>query len=98
MAPEDYFGNFYPNPVSSGTKDVQTLVKEIAERLNKIEQPKQPQIVYVPQPIPTPAPQVATQATNTTPSDNKIPWGLIAIVGIVGIVVLGIVAVSTRGK
>jgi len=48
-----------------------------------------------PTPIPTSQPQIAY--TNEVPK-TEIPWGLIGIISIVGIITLGIVAVVVGGK
>lgn len=50
-----------------------------------------------PEPTPTPTSQPQIAYTNEVPK-TEIPWGLIGIISIVGIITLGIVAVVVGGK
>jgi len=45
--------------------------------------------------VPQPYPQVATQTNNT---ESGIPWGLIGVIAITGIIAVAIIAIASRRK
>lgn len=60
--------------------------------------PPSPQIVYVPQPYPAKQEPAQLGSNNNTTTTNPMPWGLIGVISVVGLIVLGVVAVSIGRK
>ena len=98
VLPEDYFANFFPQPVKKAedkkgvslediNNTINNLRKDIQEALKANQESK---VIYVPQPVR----EVATETTNT----NSTFWHLLGIIALTGIIVLGIVAIATRRK
>ena len=94
MTPYDYFANLSP---AGGSPQPENTEAKINQVVNKVrEQTPEPKIIYVDKPylvkVPKPV-EVGNPNTN-----YQIPWGLITILGIVGIISVSIVAIVVGGK
>lgn len=89
--PEEYFKSIYgierikreqerqkEREFDKALKEINEKIKVLNEKINKIQIPK---IGY-------------QDYQNSQQEKNSIPWGLIAIISIVGLIVIGIVAIS----
>jgi len=95
MSPYDYFANLSP---AGGSSQPENIEQKINETINQIkQQPPEPKIVYVDKPYPVEVPKLI-EIGSPNANTSEIPWGLITIVSIVGIISLSIVAIVVGGK
>lgn len=95
MTPYNYFTGISPG---GGSPQPEAPKEKIKQAVNKVRQqpPVEPKVVYIDKPYPV---EVPKQVQVGNPNNNyKIPWGLITILGIVGIVSVSIVAIVIGGK
>ena len=93
MNPQDYFTGISPTEVKPGL----STSEKVAQVVEKVrEQAPEPKIIYVDKPYPVEVPKLV-EAGNPE-INSQVPWGLITILGIIGIVSLGIVAIVVGGK
>ncbi len=94
MSPYSYFAELSP---AGGSPQPENVEQKINQAVNKVrEQVPEPKIVYVDKPYPV---EVSKPVEVGNPNTNyQIPWGLITILGIVGIISVSIVAIVVGGK
>lgn len=94
MSPYDYFANLSP---AGGSPPPENIERKINQAVNNMrEQAPEPKVVYVDKPYPVEVPKPIEAGNPDT--NYQIPWGLITILGIVGIISLSIVAIVIGGK
>jgi len=95
MTPYSYFAELSP---AGGSPQPENIEEKINQAVNRArEQTPEPKIVYVDKPYPVEVPKPVKVGS---PNNNnyQIPWGLITILGIVGILSISIVAIVVGGK
>ena len=98
VLPEDYFANFFPQPIKKAEdkkgislEDINNTINNLRKDIyNIVKANQESKVIYVPQPVR----EVATETQNT----NSTFWHLLGIIALTGIIVLGIVAIATRRK
>lgn len=94
MSPYSYFTELSP---AGGSPQPENIGQKINQAVNKVrEQTPEPKIIYVDKPYPVEVPKPVEAGNPNT--NYQIPWGLITILGIVGIVSVSIVAIVVGGK
>lgn len=98
MKPFDYFTALSPGAPGRVKPQQDMSNSEIYKAINQIkQQAPEPKIVYVDKPYPVEVPK-PIEMGNPNGNNEKIPWGLITVLGIVGIVSVAIVAIALGGK
>lgn len=95
VTPYDYFTKFFPGGAKAEPKEAK---KEANPAEKQPQQAPEPKIIYVDKPYPVQVPAKPTEMGNPNTNTNHIPWGLITIVSVVGIISLSIVAIVVGGK